>query len=93
MCRLLHDLGYSLPVPRKSTEGTSPPPRDAQFRYSNAQVQVFRAQQAPVISVAAKKRELVGEFKTNGQEWHPKGKPVVVNASDFRSLSEGVAIP
>jgi transposase len=93
VCRLLHELGYSLQVPRKSTEGTSPPQRDAQFRYINAQVQAFRDQQAPVISVDAKKRELVGEFKTGGQEWRRTGKPVVVNAYDFRSLSEGVAIP
>lgn len=93
VCRLLHELGYSLQVPRKSKEGTSPPQRDAQFRYINAQVQAFRDQQAPVISVDAKKRELVGEFKTGGQEWRKKGKPVVVNAYDFRSLSEGVAIP
>jgi transposase len=93
VCRLLHELGYSLQVPRKSKEGTSPPQRDAQFRYINARVQAFRDQQAPVISVDAKKRELVGEFKTGGQEWREKGKPVVVNAYDFRSLSEGVAIP
>jgi transposase len=93
VCRLLHDLGYSLQVPRKSKEGTSPPQRDAQFRYINTQVQAFRDQQAPVISVDAKKRELVGEFKTGGQEWHKKGTPVIVNAYDFRSLSQGVAIP
>jgi len=93
VCRLLHELGYSLQVPRKSKEGTSPAQRDAQFRYINTQVQAFRAQQAPVISVDAKKRELVGEFKTGGQEWRKKGKPVVVNAYDFRSLSQGVAIP
>jgi transposase len=93
VCRLLHELGYSLQVPRKSKEGTSPPQRDAQFRYINAQVQVFRDQQAPVISVDAKKRELVGEFKTGGQEWRRKGTPVAVNAYDFRRLSQGVAIP
>jgi transposase len=93
VCRLLHELGYSLQVPRKSKEGTSPPQREAQFRYINTQVRAFRDQQAPVISVDAKKRELVGEFKTGGQEWRPKGKPVMVNAYDFRSLSQGVAIP
>jgi Rhodopirellula transposase DDE domain len=93
VCRLLHDLGYSLQMPRRSKEGTSPPERDAQFRYINTQVQAFREQLAPVISVDAKKREFIGEFKTNGQEWRRKGKPVEVNTYDFRSLSEGVAIP
>src|SRR5262245_11163838 len=28
VCRLLHELGYSLQVPRKSKEGTSPPERE-----------------------------------------------------------------
>ena len=93
VCRVLHEQGYALQVPRKSKEGTSPPQREAQCRYINAQVQAFRDQQAPVISVDAKKRELVGEFKTSGQEWHKSGKPVAVNVYDFRSLSQGVAIP
>ena len=93
VCRLLHELGYSLQGPHKSKEGTSPAQRDAQFRYSNTQVQAFRELKAPVISVDAKKGEVGGEFKTGGQEWRKKGKPVVVNAYDFRSLSQGVAIP
>ena len=93
VCRLLHELGYSLQAPRKSKERASPPERDAQFRYLNAQVQAFRDQHAPVIAVDAKKRELVGEFKNAGREWRQKGKPVAVNVYDFPSLSNGVAIP
>src|SRR5262245_798161 len=51
VCRLLHELGYSLQATRKSKEGASPPERDAQFRYLNAQVQAFSRCHAPVISV------------------------------------------
>jgi transposase len=93
VCRLLHELGYSLQTTRKSKEGTSPPERDAQFRYLNAQVQAFSRRHAPVISVDTKKKELVGEFKNPGREWRKKGEPVTVNVYDFPSLSRGVAIP
>jgi hypothetical protein len=30
---------------------------------------------APVVSVDAKKKELVGDFKNGGREWQPKGSP------------------
>jgi transposase len=93
VCRLLHELGYSLQATRKSKEGTSPPERDAQFRYLNAQVQTFSRCHAPVISVDTKKKELVGEFKNPGREWRKKGEPVTVTVYDFPSLSRGVAIP
>ena len=93
VCRLLHEWGYALQATRKSKEGASSSERDAQFRYLNAQVQAFSRRHAPVISVDTKKKELVGEFKNPGREWHKKGEPVAVNVYDFPSLSQGVAIP
>jgi len=60
---LLHDLGYSLQANRKTLEGTSHPDRDAQFAYINAKVQAALQAGEPVISVDAKKKELVGDFK------------------------------
>ena len=93
VCRLLPELGSSVQLPRKSRAGTSPPPREAQFRSINTQGQALRDQPAPVIAVEAKQREFVGEVKTGGQEWRKKGQPGVVNADDFRRLSSGVAIP
>jgi hypothetical protein len=36
-----------------------------------------------VISVDAKKKELIGQFKNNGKEWHPKEQPEDVNTYDF----------
>src|SRR5512142_896200 len=81
---LLHDLGYSLQALRKMREGGSHPDRDAQFRYINRQVIAFQERGQPVVSVDTKKKELVGEFKTAGQEWQPEGAPEEVRVYDFK---------
>ncbi len=47
----------------------------------------------PVISVDAKKRELIGEFYNAGQEWRPKHNPQQVNAHDFVNPELGKVIP
>jgi Rhodopirellula transposase DDE domain len=39
--------------------------------------------QSPVISVDTKKKELIGNFKNQGQEWQPKRQPIQVNMHDF----------
>ena len=83
VAELLHDLGYSLQANRKTLEGTSHPDRDAQFTYINAKVQAALQAGEPVISVDAKKKELVGDFKNAGQEWHPAGQAVPVRVYDF----------
>lgn len=91
--RLLEALGYSLQVNAKSKEGRSPVERDAQFRYINEQVEKFQAKGNPVLSVDAKKKERVGEFKNPGRTYRPRGKPVAVNVYDFPELGQGVAVP
>ena len=40
-----------------------------------------------------KKKELVGNFKNNGREWHPKAAPEAVNVHDFIDPKLGRAIP
>jgi transposase len=90
---LLRELGYSLQAPSKTDEGSRHPDRDAQFRYLNEQIKAFLAQGLPVISVATKKKELVGRFKTGGQEWHPQGDPERVQVHDFPDPALGKAIP
>ncbi len=72
--RLLEVLGYSLQVNAKSKEGRSPPERDAQFRYINEQVVKFQAAGNPVLSVDAKKKERVGEFKNGGAQLPSRGQ-------------------
>lgn len=93
VCRLLHDLGYSLQANRKAREGKDHPDRDSQFRYLNRTVKKFLARGEPVISVDSKKKERVGEFKNPGQTWRKKGNPRDVNVYDFPSLGTGKAIP
>jgi transposase len=90
---LLHDAGYSLQGNRKTLEGTTHPDRDAQFRYLNGQVRRFQRFHQPVISVDAKKKELVGDFKNAGKEWCPKGEPEQVRVHDFVIAEKGKAIP
>ena len=71
---LLRGMGYSLQANSKTREGSKHIDRDAQFQYINTQAKAFLAANEPVISVDAKKKELVGNFKNNGREWRPKGK-------------------
>ena len=90
---LLKQSGYSLQANRKTREGSSHPDRNAQFEYINRQVRAFQKRQQPVVSVDTKKKELVGDFKNPGEEWHPKGQPEKVNVHDFPDKKLGKAIP
>jgi transposase len=90
---LLHDLGYSLQGNRKTREGGDHPDRDAQFTHLNAQAAAYLATGDPVVSVDAKKKELVGDFKNGGREWHPKGEPEEVRVYDFPIAGLGRATP
>ena len=58
--RLLKQAGYSLQATRKTRETTDHPDRDQQFSYLSQQVAEHLAAGQPVISVDAKKKELVG---------------------------------
>ena len=91
--RLLGALDYSLQANRKTREGSSHPDRDAQFAYINERSQQFQRRGQPVVSVDAKKKELVGAFKNGGREWRPKGEPERVNVYDFRTQALGRAVP
>jgi transposase len=90
---LLHELGYSLQANRKTREGGEHLDRNAQFEQINAQTTSFLAQGEPVISVDAKKKELVGDFKNAGREWHPEGEPEQVRVYDFPIPGLGRATP
>jgi hypothetical protein len=90
---LLHEMGYSLQANRKTKEGDGHPDRNAQFEHINAKVQQYIGLQQPVISVDTKKKELVGDFKNNGQNWRPKGNPEEVRVHDFVIPELGRAAP
>ena len=87
-------LNYSLQVNAKSLEeGSQHPDRNAQFEHINEQVTKFSAERQPVISVDAKKKELVGDYKNAGREWHGKGQAPNVKVHDFIDPEKGKAIP
>jgi len=90
---LLDDLGYSLQGNSKMQEGSSHPDRDAQFEFIAAKVKEFQKRDQPVISVDAKKKENVGNFKNGGREWQPAGEPVEVRVHDFQDPQLGKALP
>jgi Rhodopirellula transposase DDE domain len=93
VAKLLAAMGYSLQAARKSAEGSDHPDRDAQFRYLTGLVERFRAAGEPVISVDAKKKELIGNFAPAGQQWRPAGQPVETNTHDFPDPELGKAVP
>lgn len=89
--RLLKQLGFSLRINHKKLCGATSDDRNAQFEYIAARREHFAAAGHPIISVDTKKRELVGLFKNAGQAWNRE--PTLVKDHDFRSESNGVAIP
>ena len=93
VCRLLHEMDYQLSANRKSLEGGTNPDRNTQFEFINAQAAEFLKQGCPVISVDAKKKELIGNYKQNGRVWRPKGKPELVKVYDFIDKELGKATP
>lgn len=89
--RLLHGLGYRLHTNRKRLSKKPEPERDRQMRYLTRIRRAFQKAGLPVISVDAKQRELVGNFKNPGQTY--RRAAVEVLTSDYPSLADGVAIP
>jgi hypothetical protein len=81
--KLLTEIGYSRQSNRKTEEGKSHPDRNAQFEYINEQVLEAQANGQPVISIDTKKKEKVGNYKNDGSDWRPKGKPIKVKTHDF----------
>lgn len=90
---ILKANNYRLQGNKKTKEGTDHPDRDAQFNHINAQAKEHIGAGDPVISVDTKKKELVGNYKNNGQQWLPKGKPIEVNTHDFPDPNLGKAVP
>lgn len=90
---LLHQAGYSLQANCKTREGRSHLDRNAQFEFINATVRRFLKRRQPAISVDTKKKELIGDFKNCGAEWHPQGSPEHVRTHDFLDKNLGKAIP
>lgn len=92
--QLLHQMGYSLQATAKTVEGTQHPGRDAQFRHIDQEATARLKANEPVISVDAKKNELVVGKKANaGREWQPTGTPERVDVHDFPDPEVPKAVP
>jgi len=89
VARLLRKQDFFLRANVKRLSGQAPPAdRDLQFRQQREQ---FSAAGLPTISVDAKKKELVGNFKNAGVLWCRQ--PTPVNTYDFIHDAQGRATP
>ena len=91
--RLLVGMDYSLQANAKQLEGAQHEDRDAQFAYLSKQVADHLRTGDPVISVDAKKKEVLGQRANRGKEYQPKGAPERVDVHDFPDPELGKAIP
>jgi Rhodopirellula transposase DDE domain len=88
--RLLKQQNYSLKSNRKEHSESSEE-RDLQFRYIERVKRLFIRAGHPVISVDAKKKELIGNFNNPGQSWNRE--PEKVDAHNFPSDAIAKATP
>jgi len=89
--RLLKRMDYSLRTNVKRLIGRPHPHRDRQYRFIQRVKALFRRNGDPVISVDAKKTELIGDFKNPGKCWCIDAEEV--NVYDFPSDAKGKATP
>jgi hypothetical protein len=91
---MLKVLGYGLQADKKTlTVKESHPDRDAQFEYINKRCVEANAKGIPVISIDAKKKENVGNFKNNGKTYQLHGNPIEVLDHDFPIKELGKVTP
>ena len=81
---LLEKMGYSKQANQKMLQVGEPhPDRNAQFEHINKTAAEYLKSGIPVISVDTKKKENIGNFKSNGQEYRGKKDPRKVLDHDF----------
>jgi transposase len=94
IAEMLKKLGYSLQSNKKDLAiKPSHPDRNEQFEYINKTALIYMGAGEPVISIDAKKKENIGNFKNNGAEYSPKREPVKVLDHDFPIKEVGKATP
>ena len=74
---------FSLKSNIKRLTGPPSPDRDRQMRLIRRETTRFLNSAQPVISVDAKKSELIGDFDNKGQKWEAEGKAEEVSAYNF----------
>ena len=89
--RLLKKERYVFRANRKRLNKQRDPDRDRQMRYLVRKRKQHEKAGFPSISVDAKQRELIGNFKNPGRTYRQKQKDVL--ESDYPSNADGVEIP
>jgi hypothetical protein len=91
---ILDDLGYSKQANQKMLQVGKPhPDRNTQFEFINKKAKAYIEAGEPVISVDAKKKENIGNFKNNGVEYRRKKEPRNVLDHDFPLKELGKIAP
>ena len=91
---MLRKLGYSLQADKKTLTATpSHPDRDKQFEHINTEAAKAIEAGSPVLSIDAKKKENIGNFKNNGRTYQEAKTPVTVLDHDFPIPELGKATP
>jgi len=93
VAELLHELGYNLQVNRRIKAGRDYAVWDAQVAHINRTAQAYFAARDPVVSVEARKKEFVGEFRNGAREWSPQGTLEKVCVYDFLISELGQVTP
>ena len=90
----LDKMGYSKQMNQKMLQvGNAHPDRNAQFEYINETSKKYIFEGTPVISIDCKKKENLGNFKNNGQEYRKKNDPRKVLDHDFLIKELGTVAP
>lgn len=89
--KLLHQEGYAPRANRKRYASSRHPDRDRQFRYIAQLKRAWLAAGWPVLSIDAKKKELIGNFRNPGRTWGREAE--AVNTHDFRKDASACAVP
>ena len=91
---MLKMLGYGLQADKKTlTVKPSHPDRDAQFEHINEEAKKAAKAGIPVLSIDAKKKEKIGNFKNDGQTYQQHKTPIEVLDHDFPIKEPGKATP
>ena len=94
IAEMLKKIGYTLQANKKELAiKPSHPDRNAQFEHINKAAKEQMAAGEPVISIDAKKKENVGNFKNKGAEYSRKKEPIKVLDHDFPIKELGKATP
>ena len=89
---MLKMLGYGLQADKKTlTVTASHAERDKQFEHINTETTKAVRAGYPVLSIEAKKKENIGNFKNNGRTYQEKKTPIEVLDHDFPIAELGKA--